>query len=158
MAITIEILNAETLPGFEGGPSTRKADIKIGDGTTFYLLTVGGLPLSGSLQALLDADSANLWRRAQEVGVSAVAVRTLAANLLDKQQDAYLLLFRANLKHLFEYTSNLATKHNNLLTWLGTQTTIINRNQLPTFAHPTPTLVEVRSALKVRINAGEADA
>lgn len=45
--------------------ATRHADIIISDSVTHYALGVGGLPLVGDLQPILDAREAELWQVAQ---------------------------------------------------------------------------------------------
>lgn len=58
---TITILNVQLIKGQEGAPDTRFAQILITDGVTNYILGVGGLPLNGNLQPILDANAAQLW-------------------------------------------------------------------------------------------------
>lgn len=60
----IEILKVKIIVNDDGLPSVRHADIIISDGNDSYLWGVGGLPLEGDLQAILDARFDELWAAA----------------------------------------------------------------------------------------------
>lgn len=60
--MTIEILEVKL------NQDTRAVDIIITSGPNSYLWSVGGLPLTGDLQAILDAREAELFTQAQVGG------------------------------------------------------------------------------------------
>ncbi len=65
--MTIEILNTQTQT-FEGQPHSRYVEIIITSGPTSYQWSVGGLPLTGDLQTILEANEAELFTAASVVG------------------------------------------------------------------------------------------
>lgn len=62
--MTITILDVTTLD-VDFVPPSRTAIIEITDGVDTYKWSVGGLPIIGDLQPLLDAREAELWAKAQ---------------------------------------------------------------------------------------------
>lgn len=54
-----------------GTISARHVDIIITSGGVSYLFTRGGLPLTGNLQTILEAEEASLWEAAESKGVLA---------------------------------------------------------------------------------------
>lgn len=66
--MTIEILETRVSNDSTGQPVTRHADIIITSGPNSYLWSVGDLPLTGDLQAILDAREAELWASAEAGG------------------------------------------------------------------------------------------
>lgn len=64
--MTIEIVNTEIKTVAE--KSFRVATIIISSGSETYLYLVGGLPLTGNLQTILDAREAELFTAAQAKG------------------------------------------------------------------------------------------
>lgn len=63
----IEIINTQIITTVEG-VTTRHCDIIISQNGVSYLWAVGGLPLEGDLQAILNAREAELWAAAQVNG------------------------------------------------------------------------------------------
>ena len=61
----IRIIEAIILRDLNGVGEARHADIIISDTATHYALGVGGLPLIGDLQTILDAREVELWAVAQ---------------------------------------------------------------------------------------------
>lgn len=61
--MTIEIVSIQTIETL--GVSSRHAEIIITGGGQSYLWSVGGLPLVGDLQAILEAREAELFSQAQ---------------------------------------------------------------------------------------------
>jgi hypothetical protein len=59
------------LDPFTQQPASRAVSIFITDDTDAYTYDVGGLPLTGDLQAILDGMEADLWPEAQANGVIA---------------------------------------------------------------------------------------
>lgn len=51
-----------------GQPGQRSVEVIITSGPSSYLLSIGGLPLTGNLQTILDAREAELWTQAQAGG------------------------------------------------------------------------------------------
>lgn len=47
-----------------GQPSKRSVEVVITSGPSSYLLSIGGLPLTGNLQTLLDAQESQRWAEA----------------------------------------------------------------------------------------------
>lgn len=67
--MTIEILDTRIVTDIDTGqPLVRHADIIISSGQTAYLWSVGGLPVSGNLQTVLDARESELWSVASVSG------------------------------------------------------------------------------------------
>lgn len=66
--MTIEILQTQIINAVSGEPAYRAVEITVSDGINTYLWRVGGLPLEGNLQAILDAREAELWTVAQAGG------------------------------------------------------------------------------------------
>lgn len=64
----IEILNTQITTNLENQPFARHADIIITSGPNSYLYGVGGLPLTGNLQTILEAREAELFVEAQAAG------------------------------------------------------------------------------------------
>ena len=67
--MTIDIQIIKMISDEAGNPTKRHADIAISDGPTVYLLGVGGLPLAGNLQTILEAREAELLSIAIAKGV-----------------------------------------------------------------------------------------
>lgn len=65
---------------------TRAVDIVISNAGQFFFYRVGGLPLVGDLQAILDAQEAELWPLAQAAGLT-------PANLYSLQPERVLKAF-----------------------------------------------------------------
>ena len=86
----IEIIDTKTVN--LGTISARHADIIISSGSEAYLFGVGGLPLTGDLQAILNAREAELWTVAQTSGKAVdlyevtpkKAIKALALVMLDE--------------------------------------------------------------------------
>lgn len=51
-----------------GQPSKRSVEVVITSGPSSYLLSIGGLPLTGNLQTLLDSQESQRWAEAQAGG------------------------------------------------------------------------------------------
>lgn len=51
-----------------GQPVKRSVEAIITSGPSSYLLSIGGLPLTGNLQAILDAREAEFWTQAEAGG------------------------------------------------------------------------------------------
>jgi hypothetical protein len=67
-------------------------------------------------------------------------------------------LQRATFLTLLDQLNTIATQHNNLLTWLGTQTTLAQRAQLSGFALTAGvTPAQAKAAVVSKINDGSAD-
>lgn len=65
----IEILEIRAVNDFDTGqPRSRHADTVITQGGESYLLGVGGLPLAGNVQTILDSREVELWPQAQAGG------------------------------------------------------------------------------------------
>lgn len=64
----IEILETRTVTDIGGAELSRHVDIIITSGPNSYLYSVGGLPLTGNLQTVLDAREAELFAKAQAGG------------------------------------------------------------------------------------------
>lgn len=62
----IQIIKEQTKTNIKGIPTNRTTMIIISDGTTHYLLGVGGLPLVGDLQSILNARETKLWAVAMD--------------------------------------------------------------------------------------------
>lgn len=78
----IKMFNERSIKNIEGIEDRRHVDIIISDGATHYRLGVGGLPLFGDLQIILDAREVELWTVAQEkdTQLTAKEVRRLLFN------------------------------------------------------------------------------
>lgn len=94
--------------------------------------------------------------------------RKEAANVVDALQATGSMALRAVVIETLayanaqrEYEATIQTKFNSLLTWLGGQAQLTLKGQLPAMALPTApaqaTPSQAKTALKSRINAGEAD-
>lgn len=64
----IEIILTSITNNDNGQPATRHVEIIITSGPNSYLWSVGGLPLTGNLQTVLDAREVELWGVAQAGG------------------------------------------------------------------------------------------
>lgn len=73
--MTIQIIKITTDDDFDGHPASRTAYFTIQSGTgTVYSYSRGGLPLTGGVQGLLDAEEADLYAQASASGNVATAV------------------------------------------------------------------------------------
>lgn len=67
--MTIEIIETQIVGDpFTNEPLSRAVNIVITSGSESYLYSVGGLPLTGSLQTVLDAQEADIFTLAQAGG------------------------------------------------------------------------------------------
>ena len=67
--MTIEIIEISTFNDPDTGqPFSRHADVIITSGPNSYLFGIGGLPLTGNLQTILDSREAELFSAAQAGG------------------------------------------------------------------------------------------
>lgn len=65
----IEILETKIENDFSTGqPGQRSVEVIITSGPSSYLLSIGGLPLTGNLQTLLDSQEGQRWIEAQAGG------------------------------------------------------------------------------------------
>lgn len=83
--ITITILKVKIIPGIEGGEATKNVSVLItnnGDPNK-YILSVGGLPMEGNLQPILDAQADQLWNEAVNTNVIAGEVELALAAGID---------------------------------------------------------------------------
>lgn len=122
--MTIEILETRVVNDPAGQPTTHHADIIITSGPNSYLLGVGGLPLTGDLQAILDAREGELWTSAEAMG-RAVPSGT-------QMQSGARAWFAANsgALALFDLSiSELETEINNLVDALLPLATAANRTK-----------------------------
>lgn len=72
--MTIQIIKITTDDDFDGQPASRTAYFTIQSGTgTVYSYSRGGLPLTGGVQGLLDAEEAGLYAQASASGNVATA-------------------------------------------------------------------------------------
>lgn len=70
--MTIQIIRVSTQNDPDTGqPLSRSVTFTISDGTTTYLWGRGGLPLTGGVQALLNAEEPELWASASAGGTLA---------------------------------------------------------------------------------------
>ena len=83
--------------------------------------------------------------------------RAQAQTKLDDAKDDVLLLIRAVVLELLGYANAHRAQHNALLTWLGGQAQLTQRAQLTGMQTPQATPAQARTAIKNRIQAGEAD-
>lgn len=92
--MTIEIISTKTLM-IDGVEVSRHCDIIITSGATSYLWGVGGLPLTGDLQTILDAREAELWTAASAAAIevpTATTYKQEAKQFLADNPNAKLLL------------------------------------------------------------------
>ncbi len=61
----IEIIGIKFYADIDGLDAGRHVDVIISDGVIHYFLSVGGIPLIGDLQFILDARKSELWQVAQ---------------------------------------------------------------------------------------------
>lgn len=66
--MTIKIINTEMIIDENGLDIFRHVDIIISDDVNVYMWGVGGLPLTGDLQLILDNREAELWTAASAKG------------------------------------------------------------------------------------------
>lgn len=101
--MTIEIIETRVVTDLEtGGTSARLVEIIISSNGDSYLWTVGGLPVEGNLQTILDGREAELLAAAQAGGRSAdlyelALKRVLKAFALVVLDEVNILRQRANL-------------------------------------------------------------
>lgn len=83
--------------------------------------------------------------------------RSTAISLLADSTANYKLL-RAALLVATKRANTIAQKYNDLLTWLGSQTTLSNRNALNGFAlSANVTVAQAKTAVENEINGGDSD-
>ena len=93
----IEITEIKTINDAETGrPSTRLANIIISSGGASYLWRVGGLPLSGDLQLILDGREPELWAAAT------VQAEPVPSDIVAKQEARQFMADNPNAKLLIE--------------------------------------------------------
>lgn len=122
-----------------------------GDGPYISSWSVPGVP-QPTVQDVLDQEAD--WLAA---GGALADLRRRAKEALSDQADATRALIRAVVLETLGLVNGNAEKHNDLLAWLGTQTSLTQRTLLPGFVQPTPTAQQARDAIIARIAAGEAD-
>lgn len=72
--MTIQIIKITTDDDFDGQPASRTAYFTVQSGTgTVYSYSRGGLPLTGGVQPMLDAEEAGLYAQASASGNVATA-------------------------------------------------------------------------------------
>lgn len=86
-----------------------------------------------------------------------LTLRRKAKEALDEQQQENHALIRAVVIELLNYCNAQRARHNTLLQWLGTQTTLTNRGQLAAMQLNEATPAQARNAIKTRITNGDAD-
>lgn len=92
---TIKIIETQIVE-IDGTPTFRHADITISDEVDTYLWGVGGLPLAGDLQTILDARFNELWTAASAVGDS------VPAEVTAKQEAKQFMIDNPNARLLIE--------------------------------------------------------
>jgi hypothetical protein len=119
--------------------------------------TLGAQPTEAYL-ASVEASQAYFDWLAEHGGDVARTARRLAQEALDRSGVELEVLIRAVVIELLGHiNTQLAQKHNDLLVWLGTQTALVNRNQLTNFQATQPTPAQARTAIKNRVSTGQAD-
>lgn len=93
--MTITILDIREYDGLDGS-TKRHAEISITDGADTYLWNVGGLPLTGDLQQILDARETELWAAASAAAIPVPTETTY------KQEAKQFLADNPNAKLLLE--------------------------------------------------------
>ena len=78
----IKIIEERITQDIDGSDISRHTDTIISDGVVHYALGVGGLPLKGDLQPVLDAREAELWKVAvvKDNTLDAIEARELSYN------------------------------------------------------------------------------
>ena len=84
-------------------------------------------------------------------------LRTKAKEALADQAHEQNALVRAVVLELLDYCNAQRAKHNQLLQWIGGQTTLLNRGQLAALALNEATPQQAKQAIVSRIENGEAD-
>lgn len=113
--------------------------------------TAGQISAANAVAASFDfSDAARIARHV-------LTLRQQAQTALDTQRGETIAIDRAIVRELLDYENNMRQAFNTLLTWLGTQTTLINRNQLAAMQRPLATPAQAFTAIKNRLNSGEAD-
>ena len=80
-----------------------------------------------------------------------------AKKLLDDADEASATLLRAAIIELLENDNRLVRKYNQMLNWLGSQTSLGDRGQLTGFQGIEGTAADAKQQIKDRIDASEAD-
>lgn len=95
MPMTIDILREQRITVPDMGLDHREVKIRITDGTDTYLHAVGGLPVTGDLQTMLDNNADRVWADAQAKGRLITDTDLLLA-LLDRVgfEASYIALVR----------------------------------------------------------------
>ena len=118
-----------------------------------YLKIVNSMVVEMTAEEKLTVDAAEafaLSAKQQE------EMRSIGPIIIDEKSAQYAVL-RGMLIEILNYVNTERTNFNSLLTWLGTQGTLVNRNQLPSAQLSIATVSQALTAIKNRIAAGEAD-
>lgn len=84
-------------------------------------------------------------------------LRTKAKEALADQAHEQNALVRAVVLELLDYCNEQRKRHNQLLQWIGSQTTLLNRGQLAALQLAEATPQQAKQAIVSRIENGEAD-
>lgn len=103
-----------------------------------------------------NAPEFSAWRQANG-GDPLVTLRRKAKEALQSQSAEQSALIRAVVIELLDYANQQRDAHNSLLTWLGSQTTLVSRNSLPAMQLNKATPAQAKTAITNRIETGEAD-
>lgn len=84
-------------------------------------------------------------------------LRNQVLERLDESQQQERMIDRALALTLLDMYLEIRVQHNALLTYLGNQTGLTQRNQIPGFALPEITTAQLRTRIRNKITAGNAD-
>lgn len=96
------------------------------------------------------------WQ-AENGGDPLATLRRKAKEALADQAQEQNALMRAVVLELLDYCNEQRKRHNQLLQWIGGQTTLLNRGQLAALALNEATPQQAKQAIVSRIENGEAD-
>lgn len=118
-----------------------------------YLKVVNSMVVEMTAEEKLAVDAAEAFALSAK---QQAEMRNIGPIVIDEKSAQYAVL-RGMLIEILNYDNTERTNFNSLLTWLGTQGTLVNRNQLPSAQLSIATVSQALTAIKNRIAAGEAD-